>query len=216
MYKKIWGLKQLEKMRFPYPPYVVIDISKDAPTDMKEYVLRKVRECGIPFAEGDRVGVTIRVSMPGALDKLAEHGGLHVIDEEDILQRVLRKYHQYKPHAKVIVQHTVDARCSGTILKEINYAVIESVFGDAPPLLEGRITNYEKWFFFLTARKWSKEKVCKYEGREVAILSSDDLRRFEGYIDLLPNNTYVEWSLSKSGKLYFYEYCELGAGHAGL
>jgi hypothetical protein len=211
MYRKIWGLKQLEKMQFPYPPYVVIDISGDAPTDLKEYISRKVKECGIPHAKGDRVGVTIRVSVPGDLDKLTKHGGLHVIDEGEVLKRVLEKYMHYGPRAKVVVQHTVDARCSGTILKESDHAVIEAIFGDAPPLLEGKITNYEKWLFYVKTRGWKKEKACLLEGEEVTVLTLENLELFEKYIKNLPNYTYLEWSISQNDKLYFYEYSILKA-----
>jgi len=209
MYRKIWGLKQLEKMQFPYPPYVVIDISGDAPTDVREYVLRKIREVGIPHIKDDRIGVTIRVSMPGDLDKVAKHGGLHVTGEEEVLKRVLEKHQQYKPHGKIIVQHTVDARCSGTILKEKECITAEAIFGDAPPLLEGNVTNYEKWSFFLKIGRWKKERSYRYGDKEVAILTLKELQTFEGYVQPLPCHTYLEWSISNSGNLYFYEYCKL-------
>lgn len=209
MYKKILGLKQLERMSFPYPPYQVIDITEDRPEDVKEYVLRKIRQIGIPFLREDRIGVTVRVSMPGDLDKLAKHGGLHVIDEGEVLKRVLAKYEQYKPEGKIVIQHTVDAKCSGAILKEKEHVTIEAILGDAPPLLEGRVTNYEKWVFNFKSRRWKKKKAYKCGDKELTVLTPKDTRLLEGYVKTLPDNAYLEWSISKSGKLYFYEYCEL-------
>jgi hypothetical protein len=209
MYRKIWGLKQLEKMQFPCPPYVVIDIAKDTPLDVKEYVLRKIGQIGIPIVKNDRIGVTIRVSLPDDLDKLAKHGGLHVTDEKEVLKKVLEKHQQYKPDGKVIVQHTVDARCSGTVLKEIDQAIIEAIFGDAPPLLEGDVTNYEKWVFHLKPGSWKKERTYKLGNKEAVVLTQGTLQLFEKYIKTMPDYTYLEWSISKNGKLYLYEYYPL-------
>ena len=209
MYKKIWGLEQLKRMGFPYPPYTVIDIAGDAPIDVKEYVLSKIRKVGIPRLKDDRMGVTIRISLPGALDKLARHGGLHVINEDEVLRQVLEKYGQYKLRGKIVVQHTVDARCSGTLLRENDHAVIEAIFGDAPPLLEGEACNYEKWVFLPKLRRWKKERVYIYGDKESAVLAPNHIQTFEGYLKLLAGDIYLEWSISKSGKVYFYEYCKL-------
>jgi len=196
-------------MRFPLPPYIVIDIAEDAPVDVKEYALGKIRKLGIPRLEKDRIGVTIRVSMPGALDKRSKHGGLHVTGEREILKRVLEKYEQYKPGGKIIVQHTVDARCSGTILKENHYITVEAIFGDAPPLLEGRTTKYETWIFDLHYRKWKKEKAYIRADEEVTVLTFEDVSALEKYAKTVNSNTYLEWSIAKNGKLYFYEYLVL-------
>lgn len=212
MYKKIWGLRQLEKLSFPYPPYEVIDISGNNPVDINEYVLKKIRQVGIPQIKGDRIGVTIRVSLPGTLDKFAKHGGLHVTEEKEVLKRVLDRYQRYKPDGKIVVQHTVDARCSGTLLKEHGEIVVETIFGDAPPLLEGESVNYETWIFQLRNRKWKKEKAYKSDDREVSILMPSDIHKFEEYAKFLVSNTYLEWSISKSNKLYFYEYLKLKNG----
>lgn len=209
MYKKIWGLRQLEKFGFPYPPYQVIDISSDKPVDIEEYVLRKIRQVGIPHIKDDRIGVTIRVSMPGTLDKLAKHGGLHVTEEKEVLKRVLEKYQQYKPDGKIVVQHTVDARCSGTILKENGHITVEAIFGDAPALLEGEVTNYEKWVLLLKPKRWKKEKTYMCDEKEMAVLTFKDIDILEGYVKTLNGNTYLEWSIAKNGKVYFYEYCKL-------
>jgi len=204
-YRKILGLKQLERMKFPIPPYVVINLVHNKPApEMEKYVREKINCVGIPKLEGDRVGVTIRVSMPYGLDKVAKHGGLHITDKEKVVKRVLEKYEQYKPYCKLIIQHTVDARCSGTILKENDNTVIETVFGDAPPLLEGMVSNYERWTF--SGGKWVKEKAYQTNNKEMRILNSKDLQTFECYIKKLPSSAYLEWSISKNGKLYFYEY----------
>lgn len=209
MYKKILGLKQLEKMQFPIPPYQVIDITSDKPSDVKEYILNAIKKVRIPHEPGDRIGVTIRVSMPGTLDKLTKHGGLHVTEKEEIIKRIHGKYQQYGPNSKIIIQHTVDARCSGAILKEDDSCVLEAIPGDAPPLLEGHVVNYEKWIFFLKSGKWTKEKTYRVGENERLVLVSEDLQRFEKYIGALSNKAYLEWSISKCGELFFYEYCKL-------
>lgn len=208
MYKKIWGLRQLEKLGFPCPPYQIIDITEDRPQDIERYVLRKIRQVGIPCIKGDRVGVTIRVSMPGALDKLAKHAGLHVVEEKEVLRRVLQKYEQYKPDGKIIVQHTVDARCSGAVLKENGHITIEAIFGDAPPLLEGEVHSYEKWKYFPESDKWNKEETLDQAGKEVEVLSEKDIEILMSYVRLLIGDAYLEWSIAKNDKLYFYEYYE--------
>ena len=209
MYKKIWGLEKLKKLGFPYPPYQVIDIFNDKPIDNKKYVLKKISQIGIPRLSEDRIGVTIRVSLPGPLDKFAKHGGLHVIEESDVIKRVLNKYEQYKPDGKIIIQHTVDARCSGTILKEHGETIVETIFGDAPPLLEGQATDYETWIFSRFSKRWKKVKKYKHDDKKVEVLTPSDIQTLEKYIKLLIGTVYLEWSISKSGKLYFYEYLNL-------
>lgn len=209
MYKKILGLSRLKKVGIPCPPYQVIDITGDKPTDVENYVLKKISQIGIPNIPGDRLGVTIRVSMPGPLDKLAKHGGLHVTEEKGILKRVLRKYQQYKPSGKIIVQHTVDAWCSGTVVKENGNIVIEAILGDAPPLLEGEVTNYERWVYGSKSRQWKKEKALTREDEQVEVLSAKDVEILGDYARRLAGNVYLEWSMAKNGKLYFYEYYEL-------
>ena len=209
MYRKIWGLKQLERLGFPYPPYQVICITEDKPENVKKYILGKIRQLDIPLIKGDRIGVTIRVSMPGDLDKIGKHGGLHLIEEEDILKRILAKSDQYKPWGRIVIQHTVDAICSGAILKETEQAIIEAIFGDAPPLFEGSVTDYERWSFDSRFWSWKKEKACVQSDKKVAVLTPSDIEKLETYLILLPCDVYLEWSVSKSGKIYFYEYYKL-------
>lgn len=196
-------------MKFPIPPYQVIDITSDKPSDIREYILNALEKVTIPNKPRDRIGVTIRVSMLSQFDKLSKHGGLHIIDKEEIVRRILEKYQQYGPNSKIIIQHTVDARCSGTILKEDDSAIIETIPGDAPPLLEGQVSIYEKWIFSLKSGKWIKEKAYGIGDRQESVLVSEDLEKFGRYVMTLPNNVYLEWSISKFGEFFFYEYCKL-------
>jgi len=206
MYRKILGLKLLEKMCFPIPPYCVIDIKGDAPSNIEAYVLSKIREVCVPIISGDRVGVTIRVSLPGDLDKIAKHGGLHLIDEQEILKRVLEKYRRYGTQAKIIIQHTVDAKCSGTILKENDdYLVVEAIPGDAPALLEGVAKEYERWVYTVHNQEWRKDRAYTKNG-EMNLLEMYELKNLQSYAQKLVGNAYLEWSIAKNGKIYFYEY----------
>jgi hypothetical protein len=209
MYKKIWGLEELQKMRFPVPSFQVIDISSDKPSDLREYLLNKIDKLQIPNAMGERIGVTIRVSMPGPLDKIAKHGGLHIIEKEEVLRRINEKYHQYGPTCKIIIQHTVDARCSGAILREGISVTVETVPEDAPPLLEGFALSYEQWILSLETFEWKKEKNYSENGKETEVLTYENLKKLERYITSLPDKSYLEWSISKNGKPFFYEYCKL-------
>ena len=155
------------------------------------------------------------VSLWAAREEL--HGNILLMDgdvffEKEVLKRVLERYQRYKPDGKIVVQHTVDAKCSGTVLKEHGDIILEAIFGDAPPLLEGKLTNYETWIFFLMHRRWKKEKAYTCGDREVTVLTTSDIQTLEGYAKFLVSNTYLEWSISKSGKFYFYEYLKLKNG----
>jgi hypothetical protein len=209
MYKKIWGLKKLEKMGFPVPKYQVIDITENELSEPRKYLSETIRRLKIPHDTGYAVGVTIRVSMPGHLDKITRHGGLHVTEDNELIERILEKYRQYGPCSKIVVQYTVDARCSGTILKEKDVCIVETVFGDAPALLEGNAISYERWTFLLASRQWRKERTYLVAGKERPVLTVEDVQKFEKYLDLLPSDVYLEWSISKRDDLYFYEYCKL-------
>lgn len=209
VYLKIWGLKELERMGFPVPAYEVVDIARDLPTDLNSYLSSKVEKVKIPCEMGDRIGVTIRVSMPGQLDKISKHGGLHVTEKAEILKRIVDRYRHYGPSSKIIIQHTVDARCSGAILKEECNCIVETILGDAPPLLEGVSTNYEKWVFEPTSGLWRKEKAYLTNNRELPVLTQYDRKKLENYLRLLPSSAYLEWSISKQNALFFYEYCKL-------
>jgi hypothetical protein len=209
MYKKIRGLQRLEALHFPVPKYEVIDITCDCPRDLKEYLFRKIDSVTVPLEPGDRVGVTIRISMPGRLDKIAKHGGLHHTDKEEISRRTIEKYKEYGQMSKIIIQHTVDAKCSGAIIKEKDHSILECIPEDAPLLLEGRTNNYESWMFYSLKENWEKKKGYLLQEKEKSLLTNNDLDVFASFIKKLPVLSYAEWSLSKTGKLYFYEYCQL-------
>jgi hypothetical protein len=209
MYKKIWGLQKLEALHFPVPPYEVIDITSDCPQDLKAYLLKKIERVTVPLEPGDMIGVTIRISMPGELDKVAKHGGLHHTDKEMISRKIIEKYKEYGEKSKIIIQHTVDAKCSGAIIKERDHSILESISGDAPYLLEGKTNNYESWRFYPASQSWEKKKTYLLFDKEKNLLTENDLDIFALFIDKLPDLSYAEWSLSKIGKLFFYEYCQL-------
>lgn len=158
---------------------------------------------------GDRFGVTIRVSRQKNLDKEAKHGGLHLISKKEILKEVIKKHEEY-PDSKIIVQHTVDARCSGGLLKERDDMVfLEAVQGDAPPLLEGTTNNYESWVVNLNLRCWHKKRDYKINYKNIDLIASRDLNTFLDCAKKLEAPAILEWSISKNSKLYFYEYRKL-------
>ncbi|MCZ7384626.1 MAG: hypothetical protein O8C63_07745 [Candidatus Methanoperedens sp.] len=209
MYMKIWGLERIKEMGFPYPPYQVISINEDNPENIEKYVLEKIRLVNVPNIKNDRIGVTIRVSLPGPLDKMGKHGGLHVVEEEEILKRVLQKHEQYKPMEKIILQHTVDAKCSGVTMKDNGRIILETVPGDAPPLLQGETSNFESWSYYLDENKWLKSRSYTYNDGEVQILTDIELNSLLKSVIKFKKNVYLEWSISKVGQIFYYEYLEL-------
>lgn len=202
-YKKILGLRYLEKNGFSVPPYAVIDLNKEKFSNFEKYISETIEKIVIPLIENDRVGVTIRVSLPGKIDKKGKHGGLHFSDMNKIIEKVLNLHESYKPKEKIIIQHTVDARCSGTILSEDQKLILEIIPGDAPLLLEGKTSNYESWQF---TYKWNRVKSYQINQKSITILNEDELNNFIKYLSKIEDNSYLEWSISKNGKLYFYEY----------
>ncbi len=209
MYMKIWGLERLKEMGFLYPPYQVISINEDNPEDIEKYVLEKIKLANVPNIKNDRIGVTIRVSLPGSLDKMGKHGGLHVVEEKEILKRVLQRHEQYKPMEKIILQHTVDAKCSGVTMKDNGRIIIESIPGDAPPLLQGETSNFESWSYYLDENKRSKNRSYKNDEKEIQILMDIELNSLLKSVVELRKNVYLEWSISKKGEIFYYEYLEL-------
>ncbi|VVB96339.1 Uncharacterised protein [uncultured archaeon] len=209
MYMKIWGLEKLEEMGLPYPQYQIISINEDNPVDIEKYVLDKIRLVNVPNIKNDRIGVTIRVSLPGSLDKRGKHGGLHVIDEKEILKRVLQKHEQYKPMEKIILQHTIDAKCSGVTMKDNERIIIETIPGDAPPLLQGETSNFESWIYYLDENEWLKNRSYIHNEREVRILTDIELNSLLKSVIDFKKNIYLEWSISKTGQIFYYEYLEL-------
>ncbi len=206
---KIWGLEKLKVMRLPYPLYQVISINEDNPEDIEKYVLEKIKLVSVPNIKNDRIGVTIRVSLPGSLDKMGKHGGLHVTEEKEILKRVLQKHEQYKPMEKIILQHTVDAKCSGVTMKDNGRIIIETILGDAPPLLQGETSNFESWSYYLEENKWSKNRSYTYNEKEVQILTDIERESLLKSAIGFKKNIYLEWSISKKGTIFYYEYLEL-------
>lgn len=206
---KIWGLERLKEMGFLYPQYQVISINEDNPKDIEKYVLEKIRLVNVPNIQNDRIGVTIRVSLPGSLDKMGKHGGLHIIDENEILKRVLQKHEQYKPMEKIILQHTVDAKCSGVTMKDNGRIIIETIKGDAPPLLQGETSNFESWSYYLDEKKWSKNRSYMRNKKDVQILTDIECNSLLKSMIDFNKNIYLEWSISKKGEIFYYEYLEL-------
>lgn len=209
MYMKIWGLERLKEMGFLYPAYQVIYINEDNPEDLEEYILEKIRLVNVPNIENDRKGVTIRVSLPGKLDKMGKHGGLHVIDKKEILKRVLQKHEQYKPVEKIILQHTVDAKCSGVTLKDGKRIIIETIPGDAPPLLQGETSNFENLMYYLDENKWLINRSYEFNERKIHILTKVERELLLNSVINLKKNVYLEWSISKKGDIFYYEYFEM-------
>lgn len=206
---KIWGLEKLKEMGFLYPPYQVISINEDHPEDIEKYVLEKIRLVNVPNIKNDRIGVTIRVSLPGSFDKMGKHGGLHVTEEKEILKKVLQKHEQYKPLEKIILQHTVDAKCSGVTMKDNGRIIIETIPGDAPPLLQGETSNFESWSYYLDENTWSKNRSYMQDGKQTRILNDNERQSLLKPLIKLKKNVYLEWSIAKNGQIFYYEYLEL-------
>jgi len=206
---KIQGLERLKEMGFLYPQYQIISINEDKPEDIEKYVLEKIRLVNVPNIKNDRIGVTIRVSLPGSLDKMGKHGGLHVTDEKEILKRVLQKHEQYKPMEKIILQHTVDAKCSGVTMKDNERIIIETILGDAPPLLQGETSNFESWSYYIYNNKWSKNRSYSNNEKQVQILTDIECNFLLDKVIDFKRNVYLEWSISKKGDIFYYEYLEL-------
>lgn len=208
MYMKIWGLDRLKEMGLPYPPYQIISINEDNPVDIEKYILEKIKLVNVPNIINDRIGVTIRVSLSGSLDKRGKHGGLHVIDEKEILKRVLQKHEQYKPMEKIILQHTIDAKCSGVTMKDNGRIIIETIPGDAPPLLQGETSNFESWSYYLDENKWSKDRSYMLNEKEIQILTKIERESLLEPVINFIKDVYLEWSISKKGQIFYYEYLE--------
>jgi pyruvate,water dikinase len=191
MYKKIQGLEKIKQWGLPYPIYDVIESSQVIPFKIEEII----SEIGIPLIEGDRIGIVIRTSGAG---RAGGRSDLHLTGVEEIINWALRLRDKNEPHVKLIVQHVVDARCSGVMLKGSDDITVEVVHGDAPSLLEGKTPKIERWAY---QRSWERED----ENHE-KILDEKDLDLLLNYSYLVPEYSYLEWSLSKKGNFYFYEF----------
>jgi len=198
-YGKLWGLDELKKSGLNVPEYIVFELKNITFIDYARYIDKKLENFIIPSENNDRIGVTIRVSFPEMIDKVGTHGGLHVINKDEIIQQVISKKQEYGDDVIIFIQHTVDANCSGSIIKEKDRIIIETIPGDAPELLEGRTNDFEIW---MKTIKWNN--IRRHSSGE--ILNIKMIKNIEDMIMNFPNNSYFEWSISKNGKIYFYEY----------
>jgi len=190
-YKKIQGLEKIKVWGLPYPPYEVVEASQVTPSKIEEIL----REIEIPKIEGDRKGIVIRTSGAG---RAGGRSDLHLTNVEEITNWAFRLRDKNEPHVKLIVQHVVDARCSGVMIKDRDKIEVEVVQGDAPSLLEGQTSNIERWTY---RGLWEKENETHEK-----ILDETDLDSLLNHSNLVPDYSYLEWSLSKNGTFYFYEF----------
>jgi phosphohistidine swiveling domain-containing protein len=190
-YKKIQGLEKIKEWDLPYPPYEVVEASQATPSKIEE-IIEKI---GIPAIEGEREGIVIRTDGAG---RGGGRSDLHLKSVEEITNWAFRLRDKNEPQVKLIVQHVVDARCSGVMLKDSGNIEVEVVQGDAPSLLEGQTSNVERWTY---RGSWEKET----ETHE-RILGEKDLDLLLEHSKRVPGNSYLEWSLSKNGTFYFYEF----------
>jgi len=208
-YQKIWGLKKLEELNLPVPKYRIVEFYKADRAEIENRVNEQISKFELPDKKGLAVGVTLRVSLPGKLDKSGKHGSLHIMTKQKLVEEILEKYDEYGIRCKIIVQDTIDANSSGTLLIERNHCIIETVPGDAPALLEGKTNNYESWRYSLKTNLWKREWHFTANGNICSILTFSDLKRFERFLIRIPNNSYLEWSISKSNDIFFYEFMKL-------
>jgi phosphohistidine swiveling domain-containing protein len=121
---------------------------------------------------------------------------------DQIISWTIKLAGQLDSQDSLILQHVIDARASGTVLLQDN-VLVEAITGDAPELLEGRSSNSESWLIHhdgtISASDISKNK----------ILDSNALLRFRSLIEKIDQRAYLEWSFSKDGTIYFYEFSEL-------
>ena len=200
-YKKIQGLKKIKELGLPFPPYGIIEWEKVTRSEIK----KAVEKLGIPNIEGDRLGVMVRTSNP----KECRTGGrsdLHLDNIDDVIKWTLELKDKNEPDTKFIIQHVVDAKCSGVMLKNSSGIIAEIVLGDAPSLLEGKTSNIERWIY--RNNEWGLES----EEYEEKILNEHHLNKLVKYSKLVPDDSYLEWSLSKDGNFYFYEFMEYVKG----
>ncbi len=190
MFDKLQGLEKIKQMGLPYPPYAAIKSEEVTPSRIKEII----KELGIPNLEGERLGIVIRTSGAG---RLGGRSDLHLTNVEDIIDWATKLKSKNGAHVKLIIQHVIDAKCSGVILKDYK-TVVEIVKGDAPSLLEGKTIDIDKWIY--VDNEW------KHENTKQRFLNTKDLEVLAEYIKTMPEYSYFEWSLSKKGNFYFYEF----------
>lgn len=194
MGKKVEGMKKLEQLGFPITPYVLIK-----PDEIDE--CEKKLNGFIPNQPDYAIGVCLRVSVPGEVDR-EKHGGLHLLNIGEIKLKMKELNSKYN-EVVFIINHCINPKCSGTIMKIDSSIIIECLEGELAPLVEGRVTP-EIWETGFNG-KW--ESV-----RSLGVLKWNDLNIFYRYINTLTHSCILEWSISKSGNIYFYEFLELGTG----
>ena len=191
MGKKVEGMKKLEELGLPITPYVLIK-----PDEIDE--CEKKLNNFIPNKSGYAIGVCLRVSVPGKIDR-EKHGGLHLLNIDEIklkMKEIGSKYIE----VIFLINHCIDPKYSGTIMKIDSTIIIECLEGELAPLVEGRVTP----------EIWEKNLNDKWENvRSLGVLKRNDLNKFSEYINILTHNCILEWSVSKSGNIYFYEFLEL-------
>lgn len=190
MFDKLQGLEKIKQMGLPYPPYAAINSEEATPSRIKDVI----KELGIPNLEGERLGIVIRTSGAG---RLGGRSDLHLTDVEDIIDWAIKLKNKNGAHIKLIIQHVVDAKCSGVILKDYK-TVVEVVKGDAPTLLEGKTMDIDRWVY--VNNEWRNANTKQ------RFLNNKDLEALVEYINIMPEHSYFEWSLSKKGNFYFYEF----------
>ena len=56
-------------------------------------------------------------------------------------------------------------------MKDNGMIIIETIPGDAPPLLQGETSNFESWSYYLDEKKWSKSRSYMNDEGEIKILT---------------------------------------------
>jgi len=198
----------LESLELDVPPFQILSYPS-SDIELRSYLNDKIDPNFFPNIIGDRIGVTIRVSLPGIKDRirLGRHGGLHITKKEQAIESIIERFDKYGNEAKIILQHTVDAMCSGTMIKD-SKSVVEAVPGDAVPLLEGKTQHSEVWGLNVFGR-WVKEKSIDSEREDSQLIPSNIFSVFTDIINQIKGNAYFEWSISKKRKIFFYDFIEL-------
>lgn len=191
MGKKVEGMKTLEKLGLPFTPYVLI---KPDEIDNCEEKLSNF----IPNQPGYAIGVCLRVSIPGEIDR-EKHGGLHLLNINEIKAK-MKEISNKNTEVIFLINHCIDVLRSGTLMKTNCTIIVECIEGELAPLVEGRIIP-EIWKLNCN-KEW--ENILS-----LGVLKKTDLKTFERYINLLQGECILEWSISKSSNLYFYEFLEL-------
>jgi len=77
---------------------------------------------------------------------------------------------------------------------------VECIEGELATFIEENITP-EIW-------KWQEKNECVMASKSSNIFKKDDLKRFTDFLNLLPSNCFLEWTITKSDDLYFHKLLE--------